>query len=107
MKKANNNHQEDNMLPEYDLKGKKGIRGKYAKALQKGYSVRVVHEDGTVTVQHFIPKDIAVVLEPDVKAYFPDSESVNRALRGLIKLIPEKNTGRVAEKKAPYGKTKS
>jgi len=95
------------MLPEYDLKGKKGTRGKYTKALQKGYSIRVVNEDGSVTIQQFIPKEIAVVLEPDVKAYFPDSDSVNRALRGLIKLIPEKSAGRVSEKKPPYDKTKS
>ena len=37
------------MLPEYDLKGKKGVRGKYAKPLQKGYSVRMLNEDGTIT----------------------------------------------------------
>ena len=91
----------------YDLKGKKGTRGKYAKALQKGYSVRVLNEDGTTTVQHYVPKEIAVILEPDVKAYFPDSESVNQALRGLIKLIPDKSLGRVSEKKAHYGKAKS
>jgi hypothetical protein len=30
------------MLPEYDLKGKKGVRGKYANSLKKGYSVRVL-----------------------------------------------------------------
>ena len=65
------------MLPEYNLEGKKGVRGKYAKALQKGYSVRVVKADGTVTVQDFVPKENAVVLDADVKAYFPDSESVN------------------------------
>ena len=40
-----NKTQTDDMLPKYDLEGKKGVRGKYAKALQKGYSVRVVKED--------------------------------------------------------------
>jgi 23S rRNA A2030 N6-methylase RlmJ len=78
------------------------VRGKYAKAMQKGYSVRVLNEDGTVTVQNFIPKESAVLLDPDVKAYFPDSESVNRALRSLIDLIPEKRTRHVAEKRARY-----
>ena len=92
------------MLPEYDLKGKKGVRGKYAKALQKGYSVRVVKEDGTVTVRDFVPKENAVLLDPDVKEYFPDSESVNRALRSLINLIPEKKVNHVAEKQAKYGR---
>lgn len=78
------------MLPEYNLKDIKGERGKYAKALQKGYSVRVLNEDGTVTVRDFVPKENTVLLDPDVKAYFPDSESVNRTLRSLIDLIPEK-----------------
>ena len=34
------------------------------------------------------------MLEPDVKKYFPDSESVNHALRTLIELIPTKRRGR-------------
>jgi hypothetical protein len=29
-----------------------------------------------------------VMLDPDVRAYFPDTEAVNTALRGLIALIP-------------------
>jgi hypothetical protein len=45
------------MLPEYNFEGKKGVRGKYAKALQKGYFVRVVREDSTVTVRDFVPKE--------------------------------------------------
>ena len=106
MKKANNQQKDEDMLPEYDFKGKKGVRGKYAKAMKKGYSVHVLNQDGTVTTQNFIPKENAIVLEPDVKAYFPDSESVNSALRGLIKLIPEKTARRVSEKKASFSKTK-
>lgn len=104
MKKKTNNSQSDDMLPEYDLEGKKGVRGKYAKALQKGYSVRVLKEDGTVTVQDFVPKENTVLLDPDVKAYFPDSESVNRTLRSLIDLIPEKKAGGVADRRGRYGK---
>ena len=72
------------MLPGYNLEGKKDVRGKYAKAMQEGYSVRVFNEDGTVTIRD------AVLLDPDVKAYFPDSESVNHALRSLIELIAQK-----------------
>jgi hypothetical protein len=44
-----NKPQTDNMLPEYNLEGKKGVRGKYAKSLQKGYSIRLLNEDGTIT----------------------------------------------------------
>jgi len=97
-----NKPQTDDMLPKYNLEGKKGVRGKYAKALQKGYSIRVVKADGTVTVQDFVPKENAVVLDADVKAYFPDSESVNQALRSLINLIPGKKASRVAEKRGRY-----
>ena len=99
-----NKTQTDDMLPEYNLEGKKGVRGKYAKALQKGYSMRVVKEDGTVAVRDFISKENAVLLDPDVKVYFPDSESVNRALRSLINLIPEKKASHVAEKQGRYGR---
>jgi len=31
------------------------------------------------------------MLDPDVLAYFPDSETVNRTLRSLIELIPQKS----------------
>ena len=92
------------MLPEYDLKGKQGIRGKYYRAMQQGYTVRITNEDGTITVKQFEPKEGAVVLDPDVRDYFPNSESVNRALRLLIELIPEKNKRQTAEKKAKYDK---
>ena len=104
MKKKTNNSPSDDMLPEYDLEGKKGVRGKYAKSLQRGYSVRVLNEDGTVTMEDFVPKENTVLLDPDVKAYFPDSESVNRALRSLINLIPEKKAGRVAESRGRYSR---
>jgi len=90
------------MLPEYDFKGKKGVRGKYVKALKQGYSIRVTNEDGTITVKNFVPGENVVLLDSDVQAYFPDSESVNRALRSLIELIPERSGKQVAQKKARY-----
>ena len=102
MKKKNNHIKDEDMLPEYDFKGKKVARGKYAKALKQGYSIRVTNEDGTVTIRQFILRDDAVVLDPDVKVYFPDSESVNHALRSLIELIPQRSEKQVAEKKTRY-----
>mgnify|MGYP001558533024 CR=1 FL=1 len=42
-----------------------------------------------------MPKEGAVVLEPDILTYFPDSESVNRALRCLIPLMPKKRRTKV------------
>ena len=99
MKNVNNidpKDYDDGMLPEYDFTGKKGVRGKYYQSLRKGYTVRIHNEDGTTTLQHFGP---TVTLEPDVAIYFPDSESVNNALRTLISLVPNK---RVGEKKTKY-----
>ncbi len=43
------------MLPEYDFSGKKGVRGKHSLAMQKGYTVQIENEDGTVTAQRFGP----------------------------------------------------
>lgn len=96
--KANNipKDYDDGMLPEYDFTGKKGVRGKYYLGRQKGYTVRIHNEDGTITTHHFGP---TITLEPDVAAYFPDSESVNNVLRTLIALVPNKQFG---EKKAKY-----
>ena len=76
------------MLPEYDFRG--GVRGRHCKAYRKGHTVRIRKSDGSVAVQHFTLEDGAVMLEPDVRKYFPDSESVNNALRSLIMLIPQK-----------------
>lgn len=93
MKKANkiNPKEYDNdMLPEYNFAGKKGVRGKYHQRIQKGYAVRVRHEDGTITTKLYGP---TIALEPDVAVYFPDSESVNNALRTLIALVPQKQIG--------------
>ena len=52
------------MLDEYDFS--KGIQGKYAQRYATGSNV--------------------VVISPDVAELFPDSESVNEALRMLIKI---------------------
>ena len=80
MKRVNNE-----MLEEYDFTGKKGIRGKYAKAYKSGHSVKVYDEDKLVRDEYF------AAIDPDVRAYFPDSKSINKALKKLIALIPEKH----------------
>jgi hypothetical protein len=77
------------MRSEYDFTGKQGVRGKFTQVYQSGHVVHVHHEDGTVSTQYFTLEEGAVLLAPDVRAYFPDSESVNQALRGLIELIPQ------------------
>ena len=52
------------MLNEYDFTG--GVRGKYVERFAAGSNI--------------------VVLSPDVANFFPDSESVNEALRMLVKI---------------------
>ena len=63
MSPENEKEAEDEMRREYDLRG--GVRGKYYKQYMEGTNV--------------------VLLDPDVAAVFRDSDSVNQALRALIK----------------------
>lgn len=79
---------DDEMQAEYDLSSRKGQRGRYYDALQQGYTVRIHEDDGTTTVQHYKLEEGAVLLDPDVREYFPDAKAVNAALRALIALIP-------------------
>jgi hypothetical protein len=63
----------DEMLDEYDFS--KGVRGKYAKRYAEGTNI--------------------VVLSPDVAEFFPDSQSVNQALRLLIDIAKRKHTSKI------------
>ena len=62
MKVMNN---DPDMLEEYDFS--KGVRGKYAKRYAEGTNV--------------------VLIDPDVADFFPDHDTVNDALRSLIRII--------------------
>lgn len=78
---------DDEMRPEYDFSG--GVRGKHYQVLREDdYIVRVTNDDGTATERRVVGER-TVVLEPDVYEYFPDSQTVNQALRTLISLVPE------------------
>ena len=93
MKKAaiNKTSGKDEMRTEYDFSGMKGaVRGKYYKAYRAGHNVVIHNEDGSTSVQYFKLEDGAVLLEPDVRKYFTNSEAVNKALRSLIAIIPIK-----------------
>ena len=62
---------DDELRPEYDLSQLKGgVRGKYASKYKEGTNL--------------------VFLAPDVAEVFKDNESVNEALRLLIKIAGEK-----------------
>lgn len=79
-KKKDNN--DSDMRKEYDFS--KGVRGKHYKAYRDGHTTRIHKDDGTMSVQYFTQEDGAVMLDPDIKIHFPDSESVNKALRSII-----------------------
>ena len=61
MKKVKSQAAKDDMRPEYDFSG--AVRGKYYERFRQGSNV--------------------VLLDPDVSEAFPNSESVNQALRAL------------------------
>src|SRR5438876_11901737 len=65
MKKPSANRNNDDLRPEYDLsKLKGGVRGKYYQQATAGTNL--------------------VLIEPELADVFPDTESVNRALRLLV-----------------------
>jgi hypothetical protein len=67
MKKDINHEMNDELRSEYDLAQlKEGVRGKYTEHYRRGTNL--------------------VLLEPDVAKIFPNAQSVNEALRLLIKL---------------------
>ncbi|MEK7404105.1 MAG: hypothetical protein AAB225_03265 [Acidobacteriota bacterium] len=68
MRKARPRPEPEEMLPEYDFSA--GVRGKYASRFRKD--------------------TIMVVLDPDVAEVFPDSNSINKALRALGDIIRDR-----------------
>ena len=84
----------DNMRAEYDFS--QAERGKFYRPLDKGYKVHVQQGDGIVVVNHFTLAEGTILLVPDVREYFSDSQSVNEALRSLIELtekVPARKYG--------------
>ena len=66
------NRKADELRPEYDFSG--GVRGKHHAAYKAGTNV--------------------VVLDPDVAPAFPDSSSVNRALRLLMEVAKKQRSSK-------------
>jgi len=74
-KKTEERERRDELRREYDLsKLKGGVRGKYVARYRAGTNL--------------------VLLSPDVAEYFPDEQSVNTALRGLIQVAKGRLGGR-------------
>ena len=70
------------MKPEYDLTGKKGVRGKYAAAYKQGHTVRILNGESVVDEKFF------AAIDADVHEFFRDSKEINKALRGIIASVP-------------------
>jgi hypothetical protein len=80
MRKESVKRQNDDLRVEYDLAElKRGVRGKYYQRATAGTNL--------------------VLLEPDVARAFPDSESVNRALR-LLRDVAVTSSGRCRKRTA-------
>jgi hypothetical protein len=88
MRKRTKTNRHNDLLPEYDFSS--GARGKHYRQYQRGHKVKIHKTDGTTVIQHFKLEEGAVVLAPDVREYFADADSVNKALRTLIGLVPRK-----------------
>lgn len=74
MKKDINQEIDDELRPEYDLAQLQGgVKGKYADLYRQGTNL--------------------VLLEPDIAKAFPTAQSVNEALRLLIKLAKSQVEG--------------
>jgi hypothetical protein len=71
------------MPAEYDFEGKKGVRGKYAKAYSQGHSVRITKGKKVLSDQYFAS------IEPEMHVFFPDSKAVNKALRAIVSSLPK------------------
>jgi hypothetical protein len=70
MKKA----EKDPLAPRPHLDFSKGVRGKYTNLFAKGTNIAVI--------------------DPELLPHFPDSESVNRALRAVLMLKESVNASR-------------
>lgn len=71
MKPNQDTENNDDMREEYDFSSMKGgVRGKYAGSFEK--------------------TAVAILLDSDVAKVFPDSQSVNEALRTLVRVLRDK-----------------
>jgi hypothetical protein len=88
MKKASRKVRDsaDELRPEYSFD--------YAKARPNPYAERLRG------------RTVAVVLEPDVAAAFPDSKAVNRQLRAVVAAVPRRSRKRISPR-TRGGRTRS
>ena len=87
MKKASPKKYKDDLRSEYDLSQLKGgVRGKYYREATAGTNL--------------------VLIEPELATLFPDTESVNRALRLLADTAQSATAKKVVRRKSSNGRMK-
>ena len=87
MKKASAKKNKDDLRPEYDLSQLKGgVRGKYYREATAGTNL--------------------VLIEPELASVFPDTESVNRALRLLADTAQSATAKKAVRRKSSNGRMK-
>jgi hypothetical protein len=87
MKKASPKKNKDDLRPEYDLSQLKGgVRGKYYREATAGTNL--------------------VLIEPELATLFPDTESVNRALRLLADTAQPAPAKKAVRRKSSNGRMK-
>ncbi len=67
------------MRDHYDFS--RGVRGKHSEAYRQGHEVHIHAANGTTSVRYFTEEEGAIMVDPDLKPFFPDSQAVNKALR--------------------------
>jgi hypothetical protein len=82
----------EEVLPHYDFTGAE--RGKHYKKYREGINIRIL-ESGK--------KARLIVLDDDLSKIFPDSESVNLALRHVIAAVPKTKRRRAAQARLCLG----
>jgi hypothetical protein len=85
MKKASAKRNNDDLRPEYDLSQLKGgVRGKYYREATAGTNL--------------------ILIEPELASVFPDTESVNRALRLLADTAQSATAKKTVRRKSSNGR---
>lgn len=72
------------MRAEYDFSS--GVRGKHAAKLKNGHTTVVTRKDGSTETFATRP----IILDRKLQTVFKTSKAVNKALHGLIDLVPDR-----------------
>ena len=74
----------DKKSTEYDFSA--GVRGKHVGRLKNGHKTIISKANGSTKTYITRP----VILDRDLQQIFKDSKAVNKALRGLLDLVPQR-----------------